>query len=53
MPGQNAAGTMLKHFRLEDRCGRLDVLKELVTRREKAAADPYSSGQNDPFPGEL
>lgn len=54
MPGQNAARVMLKHLRIEDKGGRLGVLKELVTRRRKAAdVDPYSSGQNDPFPGEL
>lgn len=53
MPGQNAARIMLKHFRLEDRGGRLGVFKELVARRAKADADPYSSGQNDPFPGHL
>ena len=35
MPGQNAARTMLKHFNLEDKGGRLGVLKELVTRRKK------------------
>jgi len=53
MPGQNAARTMLKHFRLEDKGGRLGVLKELLTPRKKAAVDPYCSGQNDPFPAEL
>jgi hypothetical protein len=53
MPGQNAARIMLKHFRLEDKGGRLGVLKELVTQRRKAVADPYSSGQNDPFPADL
>jgi len=49
MPGQNAARTMLKHFRLEDSGGRLGVLKALL-KRDKTAADPYSSGPNDPFP---
>jgi hypothetical protein len=29
------------------------VFKELLTPRKKAAVDPYSSGQNDPFPAEL
>jgi phytoene dehydrogenase-like protein len=52
MPGQNAARTMLKHFQLQDKGGRLGVLKELVTRRKKADVDPYSSGQNDPFPAQ-
>jgi phytoene dehydrogenase-like protein len=52
MPGQNAARTMLKHFDLEDKGGRLGALKELVTRRKKVAVDPYSSGQNDPFPAQ-
>jgi phytoene dehydrogenase-like protein len=49
MPGQNAARTMLKHFRLEDNGGRMGVLKTLL-KRDKTAADPYSSGPNDPFP---
>lgn len=53
MPGQNAARTMLKHFNLEDKGGRLGVLKELVTRRNRADVDPYFSGQNDPFPAEV
>ena len=53
MPGQNAARIMLKHFRLEDKGGRLGALKELVTQRRKADVDPYSSGQNDPFPADL
>jgi phytoene dehydrogenase-like protein len=53
MPGQNAARIMLKHFRLEDKGGRLGVLKELVTQRRKADVDQYSSGQNDPFPADL
>jgi hypothetical protein len=29
------------------------VLKELVTQRRNADVDPYSSGQNDPFPADL
>ena len=41
--------------------GRLGVIKELMTQRKKARekalkkaeVDPYSSGQNDPFPAEL
>jgi phytoene dehydrogenase-like protein len=49
MPGQNAARTMLKHFRIEDGGGRMGALRVRLTR-EKAAADPYSSGPNDPFP---
>ena len=53
MPGQNAARVMLKHFHLEDKGGRLGALKELVTQRRKVAVDPYSSGQNDPFPADL
>ena len=44
---------MLKHFHLEDKGGRLGVLKELLTPRRKSDVDPYSSGQNDPFPGQL
>ncbi len=50
MPGQNAARTMLKEFRLEDSGGRFGMLKARLTR-ERAASDPYSSGPNDPFPG--
>jgi phytoene dehydrogenase-like protein len=50
MPGQNAARTMLKQFRLEDNGGRLGALRERF-KRDKTAADPYSSGPNDPFPG--
>ena len=53
MPGQNAARIMLKHFHLEDKGGRLGVLKDLVAQRRKADVDPYSSGQNDPFPADL
>lgn len=52
MPGQNAARTMLKHFRIEDSGGRLGALRSRLTR-EKAAADPYSSGPNDPFPNAM
>jgi phytoene dehydrogenase-like protein len=52
MPGQNAARIMLKHFRLEDKGGRLGVLKALLARPKNAGVDPYSSGQNDPFPGQ-
>jgi len=52
MPGQNAARTMLKHFRLHDKGGRLGMLKELLTPSRKSDADPYSSGQNDPFPAQ-
>jgi phytoene dehydrogenase-like protein len=55
MPGQNAARTMLRQFHLEDKGGRLGILKDRVLReRGRAtalAADPYSSGPNDPFPG--
>ncbi|OBH11102.1 NAD(P)/FAD-dependent oxidoreductase [Mycobacterium sp. E1747] len=50
MPGQNAARTMLKQFKLQDRGGRLGVLKELVSSRRSDNGDPYASGQNDPFP---
>ena len=52
MPGQNAARTMLKHFRLEDNGGRLGGVKARLKRGKAAAADPYSSGPNDPFPGD-
>src|SRR6201987_539937 len=49
-----APRTMLKHFHLEDKGGRLGVIKELMTQRKKARekalkkaeVDPYSSGQN-------
>ena len=50
MPGQNAARTMLKQFKLQDHGGRLGVLKELLTSRKSDHGDPYASGQNDPFP---
>ncbi len=53
MPGQNAARTMIKHFRLEDTGGRLGALKSRLTRERVAQGDPYASGQNDPLPGEL
>jgi phytoene dehydrogenase-like protein len=55
MPGQNAASTMLKQFRLEDTGGRLGALKERLRRERRRTAvtgDPYSSGPNDPFPGQ-
>ncbi|QZT58603.1 phytoene desaturase family protein [Mycolicibacterium austroafricanum] len=55
MPGQNAARTMLKQFRLEDKGGRLGALKDRLIRERKRAAlvtDPYSAGPNDPFPGQ-
>jgi hypothetical protein len=56
MPGQNAARTMLKHFRMEDQGGRLGALKDRLRRERRRAApaeNPYASGPNDPFPGEL
>jgi phytoene dehydrogenase-like protein len=53
MPGQNAARTMLKQFRLEDSGGRLGALREWLKRDKGAVADPYSSGPNDPFPNAL
>lgn len=56
MPGQNAARTMLKDFRLEDQGGRLGALKERLRRERRRGAlaeNPYASGPNDPFPGEL
>jgi phytoene dehydrogenase-like protein len=53
MPGQNAARTMLKQFRLEDSGGRLSVLKERLHRDKARRGDPYSSGPNDPFPGRV
>lgn len=55
MPGQNAARTMLKQFRLEDKGGRLGILKDRLLRERKRAAlveDRYTSGPNDPFPGQ-
>lgn len=55
MPGQNAARTMLKQFKLEDKGGRLGILADRLRRdRGRAAllADPYTGGQNDPFPGQ-
>lgn len=51
MPGQNAARTMLKQFRLEHTGGRVGALRARLRRDRNAAADPYSSGPNDPFPG--
>lgn len=53
MPGQNAARTMLKQFRLEDNGGRLGALREWFKRDKPAVSDPYSSGPNDPFPNAL
>jgi phytoene dehydrogenase-like protein len=53
MPGQNAARTMLKQFRLEDSGGRLGALREWFKRDKTAVSDPYSSGPNDPFPKAL
>ncbi len=56
MPGQNAARTMLKQFRLEDKGGRLGALADRLRRERRRAAlvsDPYSSGQNDPFPADI
>lgn len=56
MPGQNAARTMLKQFRLEDKGGRLGALTDRLRRERRRAAliaDPYSSGPNDPFPAEV
>ncbi|WP_431232997.1 phytoene desaturase family protein [Mycolicibacterium psychrotolerans] len=56
MPGQNAARTMLKQFRLEDQGGRLGALKDRLRRERRHVAlseNPYASGPNDPFPGEL
>ena len=54
MPGQNAARTMLKQFRLEDKGGRLGALKDRFRRERRRASlteNPYTSGPNDPFPG--
>ena len=54
MPGQNAARTMLKQFRREDRGGRIGVLRDRLRRERRRAAVteyPYTSGPNDPFPG--
>lgn len=56
MPGQNAARTMLKQFRLEDKGGRLGALADRLRRERRRVAlvsDPYSSGQNDPFPADI
>ena len=49
MPGQNAARTMLKHFKHEDHGGRLNTLKHRLTTRT-TPTNPYTTGQNDPFP---
>ncbi|MUL65813.1 dehydrogenase [Mycobacterium sp. CBMA 234] len=51
MPGQNAARTMLKDFRLEEHGGRIGALRARLKRDKAAANDVYSSGPNDPFPG--
>jgi phytoene dehydrogenase-like protein len=56
MPGQNAARTMLKQFRIEDKGGRLGALADRLRRERRRVAlvsDPYSSGQNDPFPADI
>ena len=53
MPGQNAARTMIKQFRSEDGGGRLGALKQRLVQAGSATTDPYASGPNDPFPGEL
>lgn len=50
MPGQNAARTMLKQFALEDKGSRFGVLRARLARDRPATANPYTSGQNDPFP---
>jgi phytoene dehydrogenase-like protein len=55
MPGQNAARTMLRDFRLEDKGGKLGALKDRLLRERKRASltqDQYSSGPNHPFPGQ-
>lgn len=56
MPGQNAARTMIKDFRLQDKGGRFGVLKARLAReRNRPTEDenPYTSGRNDPWPAEL
>ncbi len=53
MPGQNAARTMIKQFRLEDSGGRVGALRQRLVSAKSATADPYSSGPNDPFPGQI
>ncbi|MFA6576638.1 MAG: hypothetical protein WCS84_14545, partial [Nocardioides sp.] len=50
MPGQNAARTMLKQFATEDKGGRLGQLRARL-HRDRVTANPYTSGQDDPFPG--
>jgi phytoene dehydrogenase-like protein len=50
MPGQNAARTMLKEFGLEDKSGRWDRARAYLQRERLSPADPYGSGQNDPWP---
>jgi phytoene dehydrogenase-like protein len=50
MPGQNAARTMLKQFRREDQGGRAGALKARLGRERRVQADPYGTGQDDPFP---
>ena len=53
MPGQNAARTMLKEFGLEDKSGRFGAVKARLHREKGPVEDPYTSGQNDPWPAEL
>jgi phytoene dehydrogenase-like protein len=53
MPGQNAARTMLKEFGLEDKGGRLAAARARLFRDKVQSGDPYTNGQNDPFPAEL
>ncbi len=53
MPGQNAARTMLKHFRLEDKGRCRGLYRDVFAIRRKARQYPYASGVNDPFPAEV
>src|SRR5215210_2245278 len=56
MPGQNAARTMIRQFRIEDSTGRIGAVRARLARdtRRRAvvpdAAHRYDSGRNDPFP---
>jgi len=54
---QNAARTMLKEFGLLHKGGRLAELKQRRAADKKRAQaqknEPYTNGQNDPFPAEL
>ncbi|MBH0776741.1 phytoene desaturase family protein [Nocardia bovistercoris] len=50
MPGQNAARTMLREFKLEDKGGRLGKVRARLARERDLKKNPFTSGQNDPWP---